>query len=82
MITNMHVGDIVFIWDLSEDGKVQIRVGQCKDLLLVLIYGVNGMEDYIVVTIISMVEVLEERRFFYPILVAQYCGSLMGNDYF
>jgi hypothetical protein len=59
MITYVHVGDIIFIWDLSEDGKVQIGVGQCKDPLLVLIYGVSGVENCIVITIISMVEMLE-----------------------
>jgi hypothetical protein len=80
MTTNMHVGDI--IWDSSEDGRVQIGVGQCKDPSLVLIYGVTGVENCIVGTIISMVEAFEERRFFCPTPTAQYCGSLVGNDRF
>jgi hypothetical protein len=59
MIAYMHVGDIIFIWDLNKDGKVQIGVGQCKDPLLVLIYGVSGVKKCIFVTIISVVEMLE-----------------------
>jgi hypothetical protein len=59
MITNMHVGDTVSIWDSSKDGRVQIGVGQCKDPLLVLIFGVSGVEKCIIVTIISMFEVFE-----------------------
>jgi len=55
----MHVGDIVSIWDSSKDGRVQIGVGQCKDPLLVLIFGVSGVEKCIIVTIISMFEVFE-----------------------
>ncbi len=52
-LANMHVGDIVSIWDSSKDGRVQIGVGKCKDPSLVSIYGVSGVENCIVVTIIS-----------------------------
>lgn len=55
MIANMHVGDIVCIQDSNKDGKVRIGVGKCKDPLLVLIYGASGMENCIVVIIVSMV---------------------------
>jgi len=82
MIVNMHVGDTISIWDLSKDGKVRIRVGQCKDPLLVSIYGTNGMEYCIVVTIVSMVKAFEEQRLFFPTPVTRYCGSSMGNDCF
>jgi hypothetical protein len=27
----LKFGDIIFIWDLSEDGKVQVGVEKCKD---------------------------------------------------
>jgi len=27
MTANMHVGDIAFIWDSNEDGRVRIGVG-------------------------------------------------------
>jgi hypothetical protein len=60
IITNMHVGDTIFIWDSNEDGRVQIGIGQCNNPLLVLIYGVSGMENCIVITIISMIEVFEQ----------------------
>ncbi len=82
MIANMHVGDIIFIQDLNEDGKDQIGVRQYKDPLLVSFYGVSGVENCILVTIISVVEVLEQQKLFYPILATQYCKSLMGNDSF
>jgi hypothetical protein len=59
MTTNMHVGDIVFIWDSSDDWKVWIGVGQCKDPSLVPIYGVSGVDNYIVVTIVFVVEAFE-----------------------
>lgn len=45
-------------------------------------YGANGVENCIVVTIISMVEAFEQRKFFYLTLIAQYCRSSVGNDYF
>ncbi len=60
MIANMHVGDTISIQDSSEGGKVQFNVGQCKDPLLVLSYGANGMENCIVVTIISVIEAFEQ----------------------
>jgi hypothetical protein len=82
MTANMHVGDTVFIWDSNEDGRVQIKIGKCKDPSLVSIYGANGVENCIVVTIISMVEVFKERKFFCPTPTTQYCGSSMGNDCF
>ncbi len=56
MTANMHVGDIVSSWDLSEGCRVRIGVGQCKDPSLVLIYDVRGMENCIIVTIIFVVE--------------------------
>ncbi len=56
----MHVGDTISIWDFSKDGRVQIGVGQCKNPLLVLIYGVSGVENCIVITIISMIEAFEQ----------------------
>jgi hypothetical protein len=49
MIANMHVGDTISMWDFSKDNKIQIGVRQCKDPLLVSIYGVRGMENCIVV---------------------------------
>ncbi len=52
MIVNMHVGDTISIQDFSKDGRVQLGVGKCKDPLLISIYGANGMENCIVVTII------------------------------
>jgi len=55
----MHVDDKICIWDSSKDGRLRIGVGQCKDPLLVSIYGANGMENCIIVTIISMVEAFE-----------------------
>jgi hypothetical protein len=64
MIANMHVGDITSIWDLNKDGRVRIGVGQCKDQSLVSIYGISGVENCIVVTIISMVEALNIKDFF------------------
>ncbi len=78
MITNMHVGDTVCIQDSNKDGRARIGVGQCKDPSLVLIYGVNGMENCIVVTIIFVVLVFEQRKFFGPTQI----GSSMGNDCF
>jgi hypothetical protein len=59
MTTNMHVGDTFCIKDSNKDGKVQIGVGQCKDPSLVLIYGANGMENYIILTIVFVVEAFE-----------------------
>jgi len=59
MTTNMHVGDTTFIWDLNKDSRVRIKVGQCKDPLLVPIYDVSGMENCIIITIISVVERFE-----------------------
>jgi len=59
MIANMHVGDIISIWDFNKDNKIQIGVWQCKDPLLVSIYGVCGMENCVVVTIISTIEAFE-----------------------
>ncbi len=59
MTINMHVDDKICIWDSSKDGRLRIGVGQCKDPLLVSIYGANGMENCIIVTIISMVEAFE-----------------------
>jgi len=44
--------------------------------------GASGVENCIVVTIISMVEAFEQQKLFYPTLIAQYCKSSMGNDYF
>jgi len=64
MIANMHVGDTISFWDCSEDARVQIIIGQCKDPSLVSIYGVSGMENCIIITIISMVEAFEQRRLF------------------
>jgi len=60
----MHVGDIISIWDSSKDGRVQIGVGKCKDPSLVLIYGVSGVENCIIVTIISW---LSSENFFAPL---------------
>lgn len=34
MIAKMNVSDEAFVWDSSEDDKVQIGVGQCKGPLL------------------------------------------------
>jgi len=59
MTANMHVGDIVSIWDSNNDGRVQIGLGQYKNPSLISIYGASGMENYIVVTIISVVEAFE-----------------------
>jgi hypothetical protein len=47
-----------------------------------LISDANGMENCIVVTILSMFEKFELQRLFCPTLVARYCRSSMGNDYF
>ncbi len=82
MIANMHIGGIVSIWDLSEDGRVRIGVGQCKDPSLVPIYGVNGVENYKVITIIFVVEAFEQCRLFCLTSIAWYYESLMGNDCF
>jgi hypothetical protein len=59
MTANMHVGDTISIYDLSKDDRFQIGVKECKDPSLVLIYNANGVENYVIVTIISMVEVFE-----------------------
>jgi len=56
MIAEINVGDTISIWDSSKDGRVQIGIGQCKDPSLVPIHGANGVENYIVLTIISMIE--------------------------
>jgi hypothetical protein len=82
MREELNVGNMVSICDSSEDGRVQIGVGQYKDPLLVSIYGVNGMETYIIITIIFMIEAFKQQRVFFPILATQYYRSLVANDYF
>jgi hypothetical protein len=37
-------GDIISISDLNKDGRVQVGIRKCKDLLVVLMRGVNGTE--------------------------------------
>ncbi len=49
---------------------------------MVLIYGASGVENCIVVIIVSVVEAFEQQILFCPTLATQYCGSLVGNDYF
>jgi len=63
MTKNMHVGDIVSIWDSNDDQRVQIGVGQCKDPSLVLI-GTSGMENYIIVTIVLWLRSLSNEDSF------------------
>jgi hypothetical protein len=46
------------------------------------LYGASGMENDIVFTIVSVVEVFEQERFFCATLVTQYCRSSLGNDCF
>lgn len=72
MIANMYVGGIVSIWDSNEDGRVWIGIGQCKDPLLVSIYDVSGMKNYIVLTI-----VFEQQTLFCPTSIAQYCREMI-----
>jgi len=68
--------------DLSKDGNVQVGVRNCKDPQVIFICCVNGVENCIIVTIIFVFEPFEQRRLFYPILVARYCKSPIGNDCF
>jgi hypothetical protein len=44
--------DIISISDLSKDGRVQVGTRKCKDPIVVLMCGVNGIENCLVVTII------------------------------
>jgi hypothetical protein len=46
---------------------------------MVLMHGVNGVEKCLVITIISM---FKQRKLLCFALVARYCRSLVGNDYF
>ncbi len=59
MTTNMNLNDIVSIWDVNDNYRVQIGVGQFKDPSLVSIYEASGVENCIVVTIVFVVEVFE-----------------------
>jgi hypothetical protein len=70
MTINMHVGDMFLIWDFNDDQRDQIGIGKCKDPSLVPTYGVRGVDNYMVFTIISMIEALEGQRLFCPTLVA------------
>jgi hypothetical protein len=45
-------------------------------------HGVNGIENCLVIMIISMFVPFEQERFFFLILAIGYCGSIVGNDYF
>jgi hypothetical protein len=45
-------------------------------------HGVNGIENCLVIMIISVFEPFEQQRLFYLTLATRYCKSLVGNDYF
>ncbi len=45
-------------------------------------YGANGVESCIIITIVFMVEEFEQQRLFCLTPPTQYYGSLVGNDCF
>jgi hypothetical protein len=59
MAIEVKFGDTISIWDSNKDDKVQIGVGKWKEPSLVSMYGSNGVENYIFVTIIFVFESFE-----------------------
>lgn len=61
---------------------VQIGIGVCKDPLLVPIHDCEGVENCIIIFVISVFEAYKQWRLFYPIPTIKYFGSSIGSDYF
>jgi hypothetical protein len=68
-------GNSISVWDVDENERVKISIKTCRDLLVVLIYGPCGMDNYIVVSMESMNEDYEQRKLFCLVSSARYCGS-------
>ncbi len=68
--------------DLNKDGRVHVGIRKCKVPKVVLMHGVDGIENCLIITIIYVFELFEQQRFFCLTLATRYCKSLVGNDYF
>jgi hypothetical protein len=64
MAKGFMFGSFVNIWDFCENEWVKIGIRTCRNPSFVLIYGLCGMENCMVVSIEIMHEAFKERSYF------------------
>jgi hypothetical protein len=75
--------DLVDLWEAKDGpGKLHISYGVYLDPSSLSIYGVQGREECIIVSLETIFLLYQEWAFFSPTPTLQNCGSIEGKCYF
>jgi hypothetical protein len=79
----LNFGNLINLWESWDDcGKLHIGYGVCVDLFILSIYGSQGSEEYIIVSLEIVFVSYQEHLFFSSTLTLQNFGLTIGKSCF